>query len=217
MRRPRPCPYGTDGAPGLHFRRLSANGVHQSAHRGYRQSHSLSHVESRTRVASQTCPRSRPIASSGDVRANSPPHAAAGVVPIRSCDSASPGPTPRSRGHLMRTPGRAMGSICQTGQPLILVAPQPSMHRLTRDAEATRHLDHRHTIADHRQHRLIPLLHDTQLHQHARECVTDQAEPASPVRRSRVTHQPEPMRHASGGTTHWAVGRAGLEPATEGL
>jgi len=28
---------------------------------------------------------------------------------------------------------------------------------------------------------LIPLLHDTQLHQHAQECVADQAEPASPI------------------------------------
>jgi hypothetical protein len=31
--------------------------------------------------------------------------------------------------------------------------------------------------------------------------VTHQAEPASPIRRNRVTHQPEPKRHASGGTT----------------
>jgi len=32
-----------------------------------------------------------------------------------------------------------------------------------------------------------------------------------------VTHQPEPICHASGGTKHGFVGRAGLEPATEGL
>jgi hypothetical protein len=30
--------------------------------------------------------------------------------------------------------------------------------------------------------------------------VADQAEPAAPISRSRVTHQPEPMCHASGGT-----------------
>jgi len=47
-----------------------------------------------------------------------------------------------------------------------------------------------------------PLFHDTQLHQQARECVADQTERASPIRRSRVTDQPEPKRDASGGTAH---------------
>ena len=32
------------------------------------------------------------------------------------------------------------------------------------------------------------------------ECVADQAEPVSPIRRSRVTPQARPKRHASGGT-----------------
>src|SRR5205807_122595 len=50
----------------------------------------------------------------------------------------------------------------------------------------------RNVIADRREDRLIPLFHHTQLHQHVRECVADQAEPASPIRRSRVTHQPKP-------------------------
>src|SRR4051812_15760237 len=40
------------------------------------------------------------------------------------------------------------------------------------------------------------------LHQHARECVADQAEPASTISRNRVTHQPKPMCHASGGPKH---------------
>src|SRR5207245_5949857 len=44
-----------------------------------------------------------------------------------------------------------------------------------------------------------PVLHDTQLHQHPGS-VTDQAEPVSPISRSHVTHHPEPMCHASGGT-----------------
>src|SRR2546426_2958489 len=46
-----------------------------------------------------------------------------------------------------------------------------------------------------------PLLHDTQLPQHPGS-VTDQAEPVSPISRSHVTHHPEPMCHASGGTKH---------------
>jgi hypothetical protein len=85
-------------------------------------------------------------------------------------------------------------------------------HRCTawRDTSKRRAtLDDRDTIADHREHCLIPLLHDTQLQQHVGECVADQAEPASPISRSRVTHQPEPMCHASGGTKHagGALGR----------
>jgi hypothetical protein len=71
-----------------------------------------------------------------------------------------------------------------------------------------RDLHHRNSIADHREDRLIPLLHDTQLHQHARECVADQAEPASPIRRSHVTRQAKPICHATGGTKHF-VGGAG--------
>ena len=48
-------------------------------------------------------------------------------------------------------------------------------------------LDDRYSIADHREHCLVPLLHDTQLQQDAREChgsggasVTHQAEPRNP-------------------------------------
>ena len=58
------------------------------------------------------------------------------------------------------------------------------------------------TIPDHRQHRLIPPLHESQIHKHGRECVTVEAEPPSRIRRIHVTHQPEPMCHASGGTKH---------------
>ena len=75
------------------------------------------------------------------------------------------------------------------------------MDRLAGDAEAPRDLHHRDPVADHREHRLIPLLYGTQLHKRVRECVADQAEPASPIRRavspvsrSRcVTYQAEPI------------------------
>jgi hypothetical protein len=80
------------------------------------------------------------------------------------------------------------------------------MHRLARHVEAACHLHDRNAIADHREDRLIPLLHDAQLHQHARECVADQAEPASPIRRSRVTLQAKTKRHASGGTKQLSCG-----------
>jgi hypothetical protein len=62
-------------------------------------------------------------------------------------------------------------------------------------------LDDRYSIADHPEHCLVPLLHDAQLQQHAREC-HDQAEPASRIGRSRVSPHPEPKCHASGGTKH---------------
>jgi hypothetical protein len=62
-------------------------------------------------------------------------------------------------------------------------------------------LNDRYSIADHPEHCLVPLLHDAQLQQHAREC-HDQAEPASRIGRSRVTPHPEPKCHASGGTKH---------------
>ena len=101
--------------------------------------------------------------------------------------------------HLVRAPGRAVGSIREPSQTLRLIPTEPPMHRLTRHVEPTRDLHDRDPIADHREHRLIPLFHDTQLHQHARECVADQAEPASPIRRSHVTRQAKPERHASGG------------------
>jgi hypothetical protein len=93
---------------------------------------------------------------------------------------------------------------------MILVPAQPTVHRLAGHAEAVRRLGHRHSIANHREHCLVPLFHDTQLHQQLRECVADQVEPASPISRSRVTHQPEPICHASGGTTHFAGGPPGI-------
>jgi hypothetical protein len=119
--------------------------------------------------------------------------------------------------HLVGTPRRPVRSVRKAREAVGLIPPEPAVDRLARDAEAPCNLHDRDPVADHREHRLIPLLHDTQLHQHARECVADQAEPASPIRRSRVTHQPKPERDESGGTKHSLVGRAGLEPATDGL
>jgi hypothetical protein len=118
-------------------------------------------------------------------------------TPVRVATTGFEHPDLDGRIHLMRTTGWSMGAIGEPAEPLILIPPQPPVHRLARDSEAPRDLHHRNAITDHREHRLIPLFHDTQLHQHARECVADQAEPASPIRRSRVTHQAKPC-HPSG-------------------
>ena len=64
------------------------------------------------------------------------------------------------------------------------------MDRLTRHVEPVRDLHDRDTVADHREHCLIPLLHDTQLHQHARECHGSGG--------AGVTHQPEPRNPSAG-------------------
>jgi hypothetical protein len=112
--------------------------------------------------------------------------------------------------HLMGTPRRPVGSIGEAREALDLIPPEPTVDRLARDAEASCDLHDRDPVADHREHCLIPVLHDTQLHQHARECVADQAEPASPIRRGHVTHQPEPERDASGGTKHLCSSGGGI-------
>ena len=49
-------------------------------------------------------------------------------------------------------------------EALVLVPPEPPVHRLARHVEAPRHLYHRDSIADYRENCLVPLLHDTQLH-----------------------------------------------------
>ena len=110
-----------------------------------------------------------------------------------------------------------MGAIHEPGEALVLVPAQPPMHGLTRHVEASRHLNDRNAIADHREHCLIPLLHDTQLHQHVgsvsrirRSQRHPSGEAVSPLSRSRdVTHQAEP--HS------FPVGPRGFEPRTCGL
>lgn len=44
------------------------------------------------------------------------------------------------------------------------------MHRLPGHLGPTSDLNNRNTITDDRQHGLIPLLHNTQLHKHAQQC-----------------------------------------------
>ena len=115
----------------------------------------------------------------------------------------------------MRAPGWTVRPIGQSREALVLVPPEPPVDGLARHLEPVGYLDDRDTIADDREHCLVPLLHDTQLPQHPGS-VTDQAEPVSPISRSHVTHHPEPMCHASGGTKHiqtWGGEDSNLRPA----
>ncbi len=73
----------------------------------------------------------------------------------------------RSR-HLLRALPRPMRSIRQRRQPTPFIPGQPRLHSLTRHVEPPRHLHHELTVVDHERHCLIPLRHDTQIHQQRR-------------------------------------------------
>ncbi len=119
--------------------------------------------------------------------------------------------------HLVRAPAGTVGTIGQSRQTLGLVPAEPPMDRLARHVEPVRHLHDRNAIADHREHCLVPLLHDTQLHQHVGECHGSGG--------ASVTHQPEPRNPSAGAEmsrvrrnhTISVVGPPGLEPGTCGL
>jgi len=59
-----------------------------------------------------------------------------------------------------------MGVVGERCQPTFLVASDPGVDGLARDAHAASDLDHPPAVLDHREHRLIPLFHDAELHQH---------------------------------------------------
>ena len=108
-------------------------------------------------------------------------------------------PQPRDRhldigADLMRTRPGPMRTITQALQTTGLIPGQPGMHGLAGHPEPGRHLRHRRAVADHRQHRLIPLLRHTQLPH----------EPGvSPINRSRrnpSTETPVPISRRPNGT-----------------
>jgi hypothetical protein len=104
---------------------------------------------------------------------------------------------------LVRARGRAVGVVGQRGQSALLVARDPGVDGLARDAHAPGELDHPPAVLHHREHRLIPLFHDAELHQHGPPPETRRA--ASSITRShrqgsaeaRVVDQPE-LRQGSG-------------------
>lgn len=71
------------------------------------------------------------------------------------------------RRRLMRTPPRPRGPVRQPGRAPRRVSPQPVVHRLTGHAATASHI-HRRGPVQHLTHRLVPLLHQPQLHEHGR-------------------------------------------------
>ena len=129
------------------------------------------------------------------------PRARAAAVPSRGCGVGPRGPIPRSRG-----PSDASTSVVDGTDPRAPGDPDPRTTATNGGPlGARRRSGSRPRPPGH--HRGSPRAPpDTSAPRHSapptsRECVADQAEPASPIRRSRVTHQPEPICHASGGTT----------------
>ena len=59
-----------------------------------------------------------------------------------------------------------MRSVGQSSQTSLLVADDPGVDRLPGDAQALGDLGDLPAVLGYRQHRLVPLLHDRQLHQH---------------------------------------------------
>ena len=78
----------------------------------------------------------------------------------------------------------------------------------TRHPEPARDLDHGLAVMNDQRHRLIPLLHDTQLHQHERS-VKHQPNTPTGISRNRVKDQPKPHTERWGG---W-----GSNPRPDGL
>ena len=70
-----------------------------------------------------------------------------------------------------RRVGTALGpvrAIGEGGEPSLLVAGDPVVHALAGHSQAAGDLDHLPPVLNHRQHCLVPLLHDAQLHKHGR-------------------------------------------------
>ena len=93
-----------------------------------------------------------------------------------------------------------MRPITQTLEPAGLILGQPRMDRLARHPEPSRHLGDRVTLADHRQHRLIPLL--ATLISLMDRSVNNQPKQLSTISRNSVNHQPKPQCQASAEATH---------------
>jgi len=69
----------------------------------------------------------------------------------------------------MRARGRPRRPVPQPRQAAVIgIAGQPLVHRLPRHPIPAGHLSDRRSLFQNLQHSPIPLLHDTQLHQHTR-------------------------------------------------
>ena len=77
-------------------------------------------------------------------------------------------PRLHQRGHLMRARCRPWRPVRQPAQPVLGIPAQPPVHRLPDNAVPPGHLRDGDALLEHFQHRPVPLLHRTQLHQHTR-------------------------------------------------
>jgi hypothetical protein len=108
------------------------------------------------------------------------------------------------RDDLMRTGRRPVGSIRERGESSRLIARDPVVDALARDAQTPGHFGHLPAVLHDGQHRLIPLFHDAQLHQHG--------PPPCPIevgtRMTRVKDQPKPPSR---------INRIRCQPSTESV
>jgi hypothetical protein len=79
-----------------------------------------------------------------------------------------------------------MRPIRQTVEALVAVPGQPTVHRLSGDAEQLSHLNHRHARL-HLQHRTVTLLCHVQLRQHSAQCHASIDIGMSRIKRSRTS------------------------------
>lgn len=96
------------------------------------------------------------------------------------------------------------------------VARKPPVQRLTRHPDLLRSLRHRQPVTNHGHNSLIPLLSHAQLPHLG--SVTNQPKQLSRINRNTDAHQPKTKGlQINRSNTPELVGRAGLEPATNGL
>ena len=69
-------------------------------------------------------------------------------------------------GGLVRAGGGSVGTVGERREAALLVAGDPGVDALARDAEAPGHLGDLPAVLHDREHRLVPLLHEAELHQH---------------------------------------------------
>ena len=70
------------------------------------------------------------------------------------------------RRHLVRAGVRTWTVLDQATEAVGCIAPQPRVHRLAPDLIAAGHVGHARSVIEHLEHGLIPLFHETKLHQH---------------------------------------------------
>jgi hypothetical protein len=138
---------------------------------------------------------------------------------------------------LLGAAARTVRAVRKHGEPSLLVAGDPGMNALARHAQAPGDLAHLLAVLHDGEYRLIPLLHDAELHQHggptpsrqiearmtcqgsAGVTVKGQPNQVGTISRNGVKPKVTPERPASPGTrqTWWAPRDSNPEPADKSL